>query len=43
MADYYSRQERIRQEERLKKLQKEITMHQKWLEEIRGTEKNGQG
>lgn len=41
-ADYYSRQEHKKQEERLKKLQEEIAMYKRWVEEIRESEENGQ-
>lgn len=41
-ADYYSRQEHKKQEERLKKLQEQIAMYKRWIEETRESEENGQ-
>lgn len=41
-ADYYSKQEHKKQEERFKKLQEEIAMYKRWIEEIRESEENGQ-
>lgn len=41
-ADHYSRQEHKKQEERLEKLQEEIVMYKRWIEEIRDSEENGQ-